>query len=202
MRLPKPREFHVDPPPENCSNETEAEIAELKEFARLRTEADLAQIWRWSTDEESPLSHWNEELDDSCRRYKLSAPAAARVHVALAEAIYRSFIACWQEKWRYLRPRPTDLDATLPTAIPVPRHPSYPSGHSTVAGAASAILAHFFPAEAERWQAMAQEAGIARLKAGIHYRSDHTAGLALGSEIAQEILAGLAKDGGPQEYHP
>ncbi|HLO04146.1 MAG TPA: vanadium-dependent haloperoxidase [Symbiobacteriaceae bacterium] len=200
VRLPKPRDFQVAAPPANCSPETLAELAELKEYARLLTEADMSQIWRWSTNEESPLVHWAEVLDECCRRYKLSPPAGARLHAALAESVYRSFIACWQQKWRYLRPRPTDLDPTLPTAIPVPRHPSYPSGHSTVAAAAAAVLTQFFPDEAARWKGMAEEAGIARLKAGIHYRSDHTAGLALGTEIATGILTALAKDGGPKEY--
>lgn len=199
--LPKPQSFHVPPPPTNCSDQTLAELAELKELARLQTEGDLQQILRWSTDEESPLVHWDEMLDDCCRRYKLSPPAAARLHATLGDAIYRAFIACWQEKWRYLRPRPTDLDPTIPHPIPVPRHPAYPSGHSTCAGAAAAILSHFFPDESKKWRAMAEEAGLSRLKAGIHYRSDHTAGLDLGRKVAKEILKAIGRDGGPKEYH-
>jgi membrane-associated phospholipid phosphatase len=139
-------------------------------------------------------------LDDCCRRYRVSPPAGARLHAALADAVYRAFIACWHEKWRYLRPRPTDLDPTLPTAVPVPRHPAYPSGHSTCAGAAAAILTQFFPDEAKRWAAMAAESGTARLKMGIHFRSDHTAGLALGKAIGKAVAAAMAQDGGPQQY--
>lgn len=198
--LPRPQQFHVPPPPENCSAQTLTEIAELKEFARLQTEGDLHQVWHWSTDEASPLMHWAALLDDCCRRYKLSPPAGARLYAVLADSIHRAFIACWQEKWRHLRPRPTDLDPTIPHPIPVPRHPSYPSGHSTVGGAAASVLAHFFPDEALRWHAVAEEAGIARLKAGIHFRSDHTAGLALGCAVAQAILAATARDGGPKAY--
>jgi hypothetical protein len=199
--LPKPQDYHADPPPANCSDETKAEIEELKEFARLRTEGDVGQIARWSSTELDPDDHWQAELHDACRRYKLPPPAGARIHATLSTAIYHALIACWQEKWIYLRPRPTDLDPTLPTAVPVPRHPSYPSGHSTVAGAARTILSHFFPEEAKRWEAMAQEAGTARLKMGIHYRSDHTGGLALGTAVAQGILNAMANDGAPKEYH-
>jgi hypothetical protein len=200
-RLPKPQKYRVPAPPANCSAETQAELAELHELARLRQEPDIYQVYHWSIDEPSPDLRWASLLDELCRTYRLSPPAAARVHAYLTAAIYHALIDCWEAKWRYLRPRPTDLDATLLTVIPVPRHPAYPSGHSSVAGAASTILARFFPDEASRFAAVAQEAGIARLKAGIHYRSDHTAGLALGRAVAEGILKAVADDDGPQAYH-
>lgn len=197
----QPQGYYVPPPPENCSVQTKAELEELRTLALLHTEGDMAQINRWSTGEPDPDLHWLHELHDACRRYRLSPPAAARVMAALSTGIYQALVACWAVKWQYRRPRPTDLDPLLPTAVPVPRHPSYPSGHSSVAGAARTILGHFFPDEAKRWNAMAEEAGTARLKMGIHYRSDHAAGLALGSAVASGILKGLAHDGGPKEYH-
>jgi hypothetical protein len=72
-----------------------------------------------------------------------------------------------------------------------PRHPSYPSGHSTVGGAASEILSYFFPDYYEEFTQLADNAGMARLWAGIHYRSDHIQGMKLGRCVAQLIIRHL-----------
>ena len=63
-------------------------------------------------------------------------------------------------------------------------HPSYPSAHSCVSGAASGVLMAAFPEERDRLEAVAQEASLSRLYAGIHYRFDMVAGLALGRSVA------------------
>lgn len=69
-----------------------------------------------------------------------------------------------------------------------PRHPSYPSGHSTYAGAASEILSYFFPDYAGEFTKLADNTGMARLWAGIHYRSDHIFGMRLGRCVARLII--------------
>ena len=73
-----------------------------------------------------------------------------------------------------------------------PPFPSYVSGHSSTSGAASTVLAAFFPADATRLRAMAEEAAVSRLYGGIHYRSDNEAGLALGRRVGGVAL---------REYH-
>jgi membrane-associated phospholipid phosphatase len=74
-----------------------------------------------------------------------------------------------------------------------PRHPSYPSGHSTYAGAASELLSWFFPDYREEFNRLADNAGMARLWAGIHYRSDHLQGMRLGRCIACLVIEDLKK---------
>jgi membrane-associated phospholipid phosphatase len=69
-----------------------------------------------------------------------------------------------------------------------PRHPSYPSGHSTYAGAASEILSYFFPDYAGEFTKLADNTGMARMWAGIHYRSDHIQGVKLGRCVARLII--------------
>lgn len=190
--MPPPRHFKVRRPPANDSAETAAELAELRKLTAHRTQADIEQILTWSVREPSPNTHWLAAAEDLCKQFRLSPPAGTRVHCLLADAIYCSMVACWQQKWRYLRPRPTDLDPSIDVSIiPVPQHPAYPSGHSTVGGAAAEVLAALFPSEADRFWQMAEESGIARLKAGIHFRSDHTAGLRLGRKVARAILRNL-----------
>jgi membrane-associated phospholipid phosphatase len=78
---------------------------------------------------------------------------------------------------------------TVPSPSPgTPRHPSYPSGHSTYSGAASELLSYFFPDYREELDRLADNAGMARLWAGIHYRSDHINGLRLGRAVARLVI--------------
>ena len=91
---------------------------------------------------------------------------------------------------------PGDAKLDLPTTPSgVPRHPAYPSGHSTIGGAASRLLAWFFPAHAVELEKLGDNAGQARLWAGVHYGSDHTAGLSLGRTVAELMIRQLERDG-------
>jgi membrane-associated phospholipid phosphatase len=84
------------------------------------------------------------------------------------------------------------LRAPCPTPSPgTPRHPAYPSGHSTYAAAASEVLAFFFGEEIAEFSRLADNIGIGRLWAGIHWRSDHTAGQKLGRTVGQLIIRQL-----------
>lgn len=204
MCAPAPGNFAMAPPPANDSPATAAELAELRTLAANRRSEDVRQILRWSVNEPSVASHWETLANLLANRYNLSPPAAARVNYAMNAAIHAALISAWNAKYHYQRPRPHMLDARVnPNVIPVPDHPAYPSGHSTVAGAASRVLSQFFPADAAAIEALAQDSGLSRLKAGIHYRSDHSGGLALGRQVAQSVLQTMvARDGGPLSYAP
>lgn len=76
-----------------------------------------------------------------------------------------------------------------------PRHPAYPSGHSTYAGAASEYMSFFFPDFRQQFDHLADNAGLARLWAGIHYRSDHLAGLCLGRTVARLVIEQMRQSG-------
>jgi len=111
------------------------------------------------------------------------------------------------------RPRPIEVDYTVdvlynravnchgsgdgdrrrtPDPSPgTPRHPSYPSGHSTYTGGASELLSYFFPDYAGEFDKLADNAGLARLWAGIHYRSDHVEGNKLGRCVARLVISQL-----------
>jgi PAP2 superfamily len=150
-----------------------------------------------------------------------SPPRQALVWMALDVAIYSALLAAWYYKWytdrtdvRY-RPRPVEYDyrvsvlfnrqvnATqsgdgerrlMPDPSPgTPRHPAYPSGHSTYAGAASEMLSFFFPDYTAEFDKLADNAGMARLWAGIHWRSDHEQGMRLGRCVARQIINQLQR---------
>ena len=81
------------------------------------------------------------------------------------------------------------VDRTFAPVLSAPLFPSYLSGHSTYSAAAAQVLGAVFPADSARLQAMAEEAGISRIYAGIHFPSDNRAGLALGAAIGRLVIA-------------
>ncbi|HEY0013250.1 MAG TPA: hypothetical protein VGB79_10425 [Allosphingosinicella sp.] len=75
-----------------------------------------------------------------------------------------------------------------------PRHPAYTSGHSTYSAAASHILKYFFPDQAEALDDLADNIGVARLWAGVHWRQDHENGRRLGIAVAERVIRQLERD--------
>jgi membrane-associated phospholipid phosphatase len=117
------------------------------------------------------------------------------VYTYVAQAMYDATIAAWESKYYYHRPRPSEVDHDLPTAVSVPNSPSYPSEHAAAAQAAAAVLAYFFPAEAQSFQTNAEQAGWSRVLAGVQYPSDYYAGLDLGRKVAEQVIAKAKTDG-------
>ena len=109
--------------------------------------------------------------------------------------MYDATIATWESKYFYNRRRPSELDHRLPTALPVPNSPSYPSEHAAAAQAAATVLAYFLPAEAQSFQTMADQAGWSRVLAGLQYPSDYHAGRALGRRVAEQVIEKAKADG-------
>src|SRR5262249_56548325 len=110
-----------------------------------------------------PPYRWNELAFESL----LGAPdpKQGRVLAYLNAAMHDATVAAWDSKYAYNRPRPTELDPALAGDTAVPRSPSYPSEHAAVAGAASEVLAFFFPKGAQAYRAVAGEAGRTRVRA-------------------------------------
>jgi membrane-associated phospholipid phosphatase len=84
--------------------------------------------------------------------------------------------------------RPFHLDPELKTLFNTPNHPSYPAAHGCFSTAAATILGRLFPRDATPLAALAEEAGQSRIWAGIHYRSDVVAGVAVGKAVAAKVI--------------
>lgn len=94
---------------------------------------------------------------------------------------------------------------TPPQSYPTPgtpRHPAYPSGHSTYSAAAARLLIEFFPRYREQLCRMADNIGLARLWAGVHWRSDHTFGQKVGTAVAELVIEQLKASGIPRFPSP
>lgn len=76
-----------------------------------------------------------------------------------------------------------------------PRHPAYPSGHSTYSAAASYVLGCLFPAYKADFDKLADNIGTARLWGGVHWRSDHVIGQLIGKAVGKLVIEQLNNSG-------
>ena len=104
-------------------------------------------------------------------------------------------IVCWDTKYTYFNPRPSQLNPAIKTLTGTPNFPAYISGHSTFSGAASEILGHIIPEKAAAYESMAQEASMSRMYGGIHYKSDCQVGLTVGKNVGNYAVKRAMTDG-------
>lgn len=175
------------------------ETAEVRRTVDRLTNAQLAiaQKWNDGAGTYSPPGHWNDVALEYVSDAQFSEVRAARVFALLNMAMHDAAVGCWEAKFHYFNPRPSQLDPGIKTQIGLPNFPAYPSGHSTFSASAALILSYLFPGGASSFDAMRDEAGISRLYGGIHYRSDIDAGKAHGGRIAGYTLTFAQGDGAP-----
>jgi hypothetical protein len=185
------------PPPSTGSLQMKDETAEVKRTVEHLTPAQLAiaQKWNDGAGTYSPPGHWNDVALEYVRDANMSEVRAARVFALLNMAMHDAGVACWEAKFHYFNPRPSQLDPSIKTEIGLPNFPSYTSGHSTFSAAGTVILSYLFPSGATSFAAMRDEAGISRLYGGIHYPSDIEAGKLHGGRIAGYTLTFAQSDG-------
>ena len=199
-------QFQPGPPPAFGGAQFAAELAEVYAVSQSLTleQRAIALYWSDGAGTVTPPGHWNRIALDLIRDHPLSTAAAARVLAALNTAQADAFIACWDAKYAYWSIRPVTviqllLNPAWSSLIVTPPFPSYVSGHSTTSGAASTVLAHFFPDRAMQLAAMAEEAAVSRLYGGIHFRSDNEVGLTLGRKIGAVAVDVYGEDSTEEE---
>lgn len=181
----------LPPPPPPGSKEFRKDIDAIVSAVKNLTEEQrrIAAYWADGPGTVTPAGHWIQIAEEHVARFYADDPvqasrALALVSISMADA----FIACWEGKYRYWTARPNQVIPELKPYIKTPPFPGYPSGHSTISGAASEVLAALFPKKAREFRKMAEEAAISRLYGGIHFPSDNNNGLRLGREIGQRVL--------------
>jgi len=220
--LQRPSQFRLPPPNALTSPEYATDYNEIKVIgvfsgsSRTADQSELALFWAGNT----PL-YWNrialQVSVERSLRLSESAHLFALLNVSMADAA----IACWDGKYRYVYWRPitairagdTDGNASTdpdPTWTPwldffpagTPAHPEYPSGHSTVSGAAATALASVFGDDTpftvtsdvrpgtrafRSFSAATAEIADARVLGGIHFRVSCVRGNMLGQAVANYI---------------
>lgn len=185
------------PPPSTSSAQMKQELAEVKSYSDNATREQIAIAHKWSdgAGTYTPPGHWNDIAAEYVRDARWSEVRAARAFALLNMSMHDAAVGCWETKYFYFNPRPTQLDASVKTAIGLPNFPSYTSGHSTFSGAAAAVLSYLFPAGAADFEAMMDEASISRLYGSIHYRSDLEVGKDHGKRIGGYTIKFAQADG-------
>jgi hypothetical protein len=187
------------PPPSTSSPQMKDETAEVKRIVErlTRTQLAIAQKWNDGAGTYSPPGHWNDVALEYVRDAKMSEVRAARAFALLNMALHDAGVGCWDAKYYYYNPRPSQMDPSIKTQIGIPNFPAYTSGHSTFSAAGAAVLSYLFPSGAASFSAMKDEAGISRVYGGIHYRSDIDSGKVHGKRIAGYTLTFAQADGSP-----
>ena len=121
-----------------------------------------------------------------------------RLLIAVEQAVY-------QQKLIYRRARPAQFEPQLKPVFKGPRsvagdqtgklypgHPSFPSGHSTMAHTLSKLLDKL-SAATELTDKVARALAFNREVAGVHYRSDSVAGECLAEAIVTQMFEGGSK---------
>ena len=183
-------EFQPPPPPAFGSDEYLAALAEVRQVSDTRTAEQLAIATYWNLKQSGRRNEpFNNLAVELIRDHRVGDARAARIMFLMNAAMFDALVGCFNAKYTYWFIRPPQADAAITLPVGLPPHPSYPSAHSCVSGAMSGVLMAEFPDAWRRVAAMAEEASISRLYAGIHYRFDMVAGLALGRAVATKALA-------------
>ena len=230
--MKRPSQFRPAPPPALTSSTYTADYNETKTMGafvgsqRSSDQSDLALFWAGNT-----ALYWNRIASQIATERNLSLSENAHLFAQLNLAMADAGIACWDAKYRYVFWRPItairggDTDGNDATAVDLawtpwldslpagtPAHPEYPSGHSTVSGAAAFILEAAFGDNTpftvtsevplvkvntrsfSSFSAATAEIADARVFGGIHYRNSCVQGNAIGRAVADYVLSHAMPD--------
>jgi hypothetical protein len=159
----------------------------------------------------TPGFHWISVIDQMVRLRALSADQAVEAFALTSVAIHDAFVGCWKEKYRSNVVRPVTyvhrvFDPKWTAHFSTPPFPEYPSGHSTLSGAAAEVLIQLLgdstafvdstqvdigaPARSYRSFSHARdEVAVSRVYGGIHFMPAVINGMTQGRCIGQRVIA-------------
>jgi hypothetical protein len=191
-------------------------LGDVNSAIRTPEQSEIAQFWY----EDSPLG-WNRIANTVVRQRGLDAWSAARAFALVNFAMADGFIAGFEAKYRFRFWRPetaiheaasdgsrlTEADATWRPFMVTPPVPDYPSTHTVLGWAAAEVLIELFgdkvPYGADSltlpgvirhfkgFSAAAEENGLSRLYAGIHFRHAVRDGRRQGRSIGRAVTEAL-----------
>jgi hypothetical protein len=207
------------PPPPAYSESPDSgffkEAQEVYQVSNRATQSQRQVALYWADEPvktPTPAGHWMFIATDLLQEEKATLAQAAHTYAQLGMAMADAFISAWHTKYAVNLLRPVTyvqltIDSNwLPTLLPTPPFPEYPSAHSVQSGAAASVLAQRFgdnrtftdnthndrgwgPRRFTSFSAAAEEAAISRMYAGIHFRSGIEAGKTQGRCVGQTALA-------------
>lgn len=167
------KNISLAPPPKNTSKQTKTELHTLIEYKKLRTPDRIKEI------------RYQRSLygSDMCIMDIADFSNEDVLNSLTLRSVNDANIVLTIMKKKFNRVRPHFLNPDIDPVIAVPRHPAYPSGHSTE----SYVLAHIYSYIAPEYETCFFEKAAAIAKnrevAGLHYPSDSAAGKALAEQL-------------------
>lgn len=185
------------PPPPVGSKQMKDETEEVYQLVKnpTRERTRIVHYWADGVATVTPPGHWDAIAAEDFITKNYSEVRWARNMALVNMALNDACIVCWDTKFTYFNPRPSQLNPNIKTLTGLPNFPSYISGHSTFSGAAAAVLGHIIPERALQYDAMATEASLSRMYGGIHYRSDCEVGLVVGKNVGNYAIQRALTDG-------
>ena len=185
------------PPPSTSSDSfhqyNEAAYAQIKD--PTREQKSIVQFWADGVGTYTPPGHWNAIAAEDFILQNYSEVRWARNMALLNMALMDAGIVCWNTKYFYFNPRPTQMIPEVKTLTGVPNFPSYISGHSSFSGSAATILGHIIPANVSKYNAMSEQAALSRFISGIHTQLDCDKGLEVGKNVGGYAVQRAMTDG-------
>ena len=180
----------------------------------------MAIFWRDVPGVSSP-GHWLSILQQIIKQKQAPLDKAALAYALTGTGVNDALIRTFQIKYQTLVIRPvTYIRETMgytmwSSFIGTPAHPEYVSAHSALSMGAAVVLEKLFGANQSftdhtydymnlgartypSYSAIAVEAGMSRLYAGIHYRKSIDDGLFIGRKVAENIFTKEPKNPGDQ----
>ena len=208
-------QFRPDAPPALDSEQYAKDYNEIKIIGaansptRIAEQTAIGQFWL-----ASPTAIWNPVLTQVIATRDFNLSAKARAFALFYLAATDAGIACWDAKYVYNFWRPqaairnghldgndsTAVDGTWLPLHTTPRHPEYPSGHSSNSSAMATILEQLFGDNpgapivvtlsgiTRQWDTFSEgvdEVIDARVYSGIHFRTADEVGARMGRQVAQ-----------------
>ncbi len=185
------------PPPSTSSAQMKQETTEVKNFVDNITRDQQATVYKWADGASTftPPGHWDFIAVPYIVKAGMSEVRAARTFALLNMAMHDAAVGCWETKYFYFNPRPSQLDPTIKTQTALPNFPSYESGHSVFSSAGADVLSYLFPDGTTYFDSQMKEAAMSRLYAGIHFRSDIAVGMDHGKRIGEYTVRFAKTDG-------
>lgn len=172
----------LPPPPAPASEQARFERAELAAIERQRSAAEVAAAKVDSKTKDASIFREAIGLGFDLQRLPQTALLMSMVRATEKDAADRA-------KTYFKRPRPWIANPAIGACSrnddPLS---SYPSGHTTMAFSMGAVLSRLVPQRAPAIMARAARYGQSRLICEVHYRSDVTAGEALGLMVAERLM--------------
>ncbi len=184
-------------PPSTSSSQFQQEADEVLYYSGHYDRDRIATVHFWAdgVNTYTPPGHWDAIAAEDFVQQRFSEVRWARNMALLNMSMMDASIACWDAKYTYFNPRPSQFNPAIRTWTGLPNFPSYTSGHSTFSGAAATILGYVIPGKASAYNEMAKQASLSRLYGAIHYRSDCDSGLVCGKKVGGFAVARALTDG-------